>query len=60
MKVSMSIGSLIRVFNPDKSFAMVKEAGFDGVDFGFHMFYSYGDIVNGKTESIFGKSMEEV
>ena len=58
MKISVQIGGITDVLGMEESFAAIKKAGFDAVDFDFS-FYKWDDLINGRKCDFFfdGKTL---
>lgn len=60
-KISVQTAAILEVFGIDEGFRMIKEAGFDGVDFNaVDMALPGGKIARAELDSIYDKSDEEI
>ncbi len=60
MKIGVQTGGILDRFGLDEGFRIIKEAGFDCVDFNIDHGMAYKSIVNGVCESDFDKSYDEI
>lgn len=60
MMIGIQTGGILDRFGAEGGFRVLREAGFDCVDFGFFDFMSVGDLIRGGRDSILDKSMDEI
>lgn len=59
-KIGIQSMGTIRRENPEEGYRLIKEAGFDCVDFNFDEYLNVNDVRVGKIHDLFDRSMEEM
>lgn len=60
MKTSITVSPIVLYDAPEEGLKLIKEAGFDALDFSFTGELSYHAVVTGDLDSIFSQSVEDV
>lgn len=60
LQIGMLTQGIIRDENVDEGYRLMKEAGFDCVDFNFDTYLSINDIFAGKINDVYDRPMEEI
>lgn len=60
MRIGIQTSGILDVRGIEKGFELIRDTGFDCVDFNLDPYLSYGDIVSGRLESVFTRPLDEL
>lgn len=60
MKLSVQTAPILEQFGIDKGFEMIRDAGFEAVDWNIDVWLPYADIIHGVHTGVFSRSDEEI
>lgn len=60
MRIGIQTSEILDTCGIEKGFELIRDTGFDCVDFNLYNYLSYGEIVSGRLESVFTRPIEEM